>query len=79
MVPVGVVLLLCAAARRTGDHGHGARGEVVAMVVHTVDLGMKLETVVSACRWGLRPFLRPGHMLRKSLWALERYFRFSKK
>ena len=43
MVPVGVVLLLCAAARRTGDHGHGARGEVVAMVVHTVDLGMELE------------------------------------
>ena len=30
-------------------------------------------------RWWLRPFLRPGHMLRKSLWALERYFRFSKK
>ena len=43
MVPVGVVLLLCAARGRAGDHGHGARGEVVAMVAHTVDLGMKLE------------------------------------
>ena len=43
MVPVGVVLLLRAARGRAGDHGHGARGEVVAMVAHTVDLGMKLE------------------------------------
>ena len=43
MVPVGVVLLLRAARGHAGDHGHGARGEVVAMVAHTVDLGMKLE------------------------------------
>ena len=43
VVPVGVVLLLCAARGRAGDHGHGARGEVVAMVVHTVDLSMELE------------------------------------
>ena len=43
MVPVGVVLLLRAARGRAGDHGHGARGEVVAMVAHTVDLGTELE------------------------------------
>ena len=43
MVPVGVVLFLCAARGRAGDHGHGALFEEVAMVAHTVDLGMKLE------------------------------------
>ena len=43
MVPVGVVALLGAARTRGGDHGREAHGEVVAMVGHTVDLGMKLE------------------------------------
>ena len=42
MVPVGVVALLHSARARGGDHGRGAHGEVVAMVEHTVDLGMEL-------------------------------------
>ena len=44
MVTVGVVALLGAARGRAGDHGHGAHGEVVVvMVEHTVDHGMELE------------------------------------
>ena len=43
MVTVGVVALLGTARARVGDHGRGAHGEVVVMVEHTVDLGMKLE------------------------------------
>ena len=43
MVTVSVVALLGAARMRAGDHGREAHGEVVAMVAHTVDLGMELE------------------------------------
>ncbi len=43
MGPVGVVQLLGGVRGRTCDHGHVARDEVVAMMAHTVDRGMKLE------------------------------------